>query len=79
MSLGSAMCGGVRGVGCPVFGGLFSTLVGRPPLHVFFNNARSDGPKNSERRLEAEEEVRQIESLQGGAVWRFGGEALRWL
>jgi hypothetical protein len=28
MSLGSAMCGGMRGVDCPVYGDVFSTLVG---------------------------------------------------
>ena len=28
MSLGSAMCGGLRCVACPVFGGLCSALVG---------------------------------------------------
>ena len=28
MSLGSATCGGIRDVGCPVSGDLFSTLMG---------------------------------------------------
>ena len=28
MSLGSAICGGMRGVACPLYGGLFSTLGG---------------------------------------------------
>ena len=28
MNLGSAMCGGMRGVDCPMFGGLLSKFVG---------------------------------------------------
>ena len=28
MSLGSAMCGGMRGVDCPMYDDLFNTLVG---------------------------------------------------
>ena len=30
----------------------------QPPLQVFLNIARSDGPKNSDKELEVEKEVR---------------------
>ena len=39
---------------------------------MFFNTARSDGPKNSETELEVEKDVIQIAMLLGGAVSRFG-------
>ena len=39
---------------------------------MFFNTARSDGPKNSETELEVEEDIRQIARPQEGAAPRFG-------
>ena len=48
--------GGRNGGGC----GLIEEEIGQPPppQPVFFNTARSDGPKNSDKELEVEKEVR---------------------
>jgi hypothetical protein len=48
--------------------------IGRhPPLYVFINAARSQGPKTSEMWLGVEEDVRQTGRLQRGTVSRFVG------